>query len=277
MRNAALEEFRSKYLLNEDALSKEREMIFAAGKLPDDLWHQWNRDVACLSEELSRGSTGIPEEGYSLYFDTVTVFLKLRYPLLLQVGDYFNAFGLSYSIFFCLLEYTAGTVRKYDLRWRTFAKACRKEWKVLFLQMSREALRFFWRQFWVDLDALFASGVYAELDAKNYVHFLTLPWPEEFCRTKEAEFRHVFGYYDQRHPDILRIAQWAKDRFLLCDPKPTPIEEIFCPFYGRFLDYGECTDKYLVAARLINDENAVKETDRDALCAVCGKCNRHTL
>ena len=55
------------------------------------------------------------------------------------------------------------------------------------------------------------------------------------------------------------------------------VKEWVCPFYHRVVDSGECIDMHLVAMRAIRDEELVKEEDRDALDAMCEKCQKYTL
>ncbi len=48
-----------------------------------------------------------------------------------------------------------------------------------------------------------------------------------------------------------------------------------CPFYHRVVGEDECYDLFLIATRLVRDEDFVKEEDRDALNLMCEKCGNY--
>ncbi len=53
------------------------------------------------------------------------------------------------------------------------------------------------------------------------------------------------------------------------------IREWECPFYHRVVGEDECYDLFLIATRLVRDEDLVKEKDRDALNLMCEKCGNY--
>lgn len=50
-----------------------------------------------------------------------------------------------------------------------------------------------------------------------------------------------------------------------------------CPYYHKVIDSDECYEMFLIASRMVRDEDVVKEEDRDALFSMCEECQKYTL
>ena len=79
--------------------------------------------------------------------------------------------------------------------------------------------------------------------------------------------------------DCYRIIDESKEDYLYPTNEFEIVEsdeyEYTCPFYQRVVDYAECYDMFMVAARFFKNEKLVPEKDRDALYKVCLRCGKH--
>ena len=193
--NNSLKRFQNKYLLDSKTFVEESNRIRMTGRLPDDLSHQWQFDIACIDETLYHENGSIRDKVYDEYLNTLIDFLTPRYDLLVNIKDYYNAFDISYCSFFACIENVDRSYLDSNPTWRAFETDIIKKWNELFLQISEEDIASLWNMFWNEFESLLLSGVYKQIAFIPYLHFLTLPWPEKYKSETETILNHLLDNY----------------------------------------------------------------------------------
>lgn len=197
--NNSLKRFQKTYLYDTQTFAEENEIIKKSGYLPDDLSHQWKLDIACIDETLCHENGYITEEVCDEYLETLIDFLSPRYDLLVDIGDYYNAFDISYCSFFACIENVNRSYLDSNPTWQAYEIEITNKWKELFLQISEKDVALLWRMYWAESESLFLSGAYRKIPIEPYFHFLSLPWPEKYKSETEDKLNSILDSYDLKN------------------------------------------------------------------------------